>query len=138
MPDRRGVMSRYMLIALLLTLPQYSRAADVWHRVKAENETDSWRVVEGDAEVTVNGERFVAQLFAKGSHENPQISLKGNIKADRIIVVEIVVGTDGPAATYKGSLRKSKWRDGAEYAGVETITLTDGWSVIGLTRAIKR
>ncbi len=129
-------MSRYLLLAIALLFPRYSTAADVWHWVKAANETDSWQVLEGDADVNIDGEHFAAQLFAKGTHKDAEITLKGAITASRITATEIVIGTDGPAATFKGRLRTQRWPGETEFRGVKTIVLTDGWSVIALTRGI--
>jgi hypothetical protein len=128
-------MKRPLILLTILLWCSIGRAADhAWHWVKAENNTDDWRVLQGTAEVSVAGHTFRANLFPNGS-KHVAIKLVGNIEGQRITATEFVEGTDGRAATYRGRLLKSTWKETQGVTGVETITLTDGWSTIGLTRA---
>src|SRR3954452_7465847 len=108
-----------------------------WRWVKAENDTlNGWRTLSGYAEVVVEGETFRAKLIATGSDKELEISLKGKIKDGKISAKETIEGSDYTGSIYQGSIEKKKWENTGGTIGGESITLTDGWSMIGITRAI--
>jgi hypothetical protein len=108
--------------------------------VKVGNNMDhGWDVARGDAEVIIQGGQFSAKLFWVGSDKDVQISLKGSIANGRITAKETVHGSDYSGSTYRGMLTTKRWAGAISGAtGVETITLSDGLGMIGITRAITK
>jgi hypothetical protein len=129
---------RKLICVFLLLLPHSAWAGDdSWHWVKAENNTSDWRVLEGEADILVAGDKFHAKLFSRGSHD-VQIELSGTIRGRQVTALESVQGTDGEAATYRGHVSRSSWKPVQGNSGVETITLSDGWSMIGITPGVAK
>ena len=65
--------------------------------------------------------------------------LKGSIANGRITVKEIVHKSDYSGSTYTGKLTTQRWKETfAGSTGIETVTLSDGFGMIGLTRRIKQ
>jgi hypothetical protein len=129
---------RSLFLALIVFCSSALIAADgQWRWVKAENDTlNGWRTLSGYAEVVVDGEIFRAELIATGSDKKLEISLKGKIKDGKISAKETIEGSDYTGSIYQGSIEKKKWENTGGTIGGESITLTDGWSMIGITRAI--
>jgi hypothetical protein len=129
---------RGLLLAVILCCSFASLAADgQWRWVKAENDTfNGWRTLDGYAEVMIDGEKFSAKLIAKGSEQYLEILLKGTIKDGKITAKETIQGSDYTGSNYQGAIEKKKWESTAGTVGAESITLSDGWSMIGITRAI--
>src|SRR5215831_14690202 len=64
--------------------------------------------------------------------------LQGSIANGKISVKEIIHESDYGGSTYTGTLKTQKWKEVFEGStGIETITLSDGFGMIGLTRTIK-
>lgn len=130
-----------VLLLCLLSLSPVTFASDnQWHWIKVGNNVaHAWDVSSGDAEVAIKDGQLSAKLFAHGSTKDIQISLKGSIANGTIRVKETVHESDYGGSTYTGRLTNQKWKeifDGS--TGVETITLSDGFDMIGLTRTIKQ
>jgi uncharacterized protein YfaP (DUF2135 family) len=132
------VIVRCLFLTVILFCSSALLAADgQWRWVKAENDTlNGWRTLGGYAEVVVDGEIFRARLIATGSDQTVEISLKGKIKDGKISAKETIEGSDYTGSIYHGSIEKKKWENTGGTVGGESITLTDGWSMIGITRAI--
>ncbi len=65
--------------------------------------------------------------------------MKGTIEGDKVNAKVTSQNSDyGMGATYTGYLRKSEEKGFADYMGRETITLTDGWNFLGLTKEIMK
>lgn len=132
-------MKRILLCLLCLSSVTYA-ADNQWHWIKVgNNAAHAWDVSRGDAEVTIKDGQLRAELFFDGSTKDVQISLKGSISNGTIRVQETVHESDYGGSTYTGRLTNQKWKevfDGS--TGIETITLSDGFGMIGLTRTIKK
>lgn len=109
-----------------------------WHWMKAENDGDGWSVSEGDADVSIEGGRFSAKLFRKGSDEDLQILLQGTIENGSIVAKETIEASDQSGSTYRGTFRRKKWQEVDGTTGAESINLSDGWSMIGILRSIPK
>jgi len=127
------LLGRRLFIFALLSAPAIC-AESSWTWVKAESVLGTWNVELGNAEVTVKGRQFIATLFLEGSDGNPRITLKGSLSHGRLTVKEIVHDTDVGMSTFKGTRVILKVPNFADTAGTEVITLSDGFSMIGLTR----
>jgi hypothetical protein len=128
---------RGLLLAVILLCSALLAADGQWRWVKAENDTfNGWRTLDGYAEVVIDGEKFSAKLMAKGSERNLEILLKGTIKDGKITAKETIQGSDYTGSNYQGVIEKKKWENTAGTVGADSITLTNGWSMIGITRAI--
>jgi hypothetical protein len=86
----------------------------------------------------MKGDQFTAKLFSKGSDKHLQILLEGTIKAERITAKERIQGSDYTGSTYHGTFRKKKWGEFPGTVGAESITFSDGWGMIGITRDIPK
>ena len=107
-----------------------------WRWVKASNiVAKGWDLSDGIADVSMDGAKFTARLFRKQSKSEFQIVLDGTIKNGRITAKEIIQGSDYTGSVFHGTIERKKW--GEEFAGTtgaESITLSDGWNMIGITR----
>jgi hypothetical protein len=131
-------MRTWLVLSIMLFSPALVHAQTQWHSVKATNTISGYSVSEGNAELAMAGDQFTAKLFWKGSDTNLQILLKGTIKAGRITVEETLQESDSGGSTYHGTLREKKWAEFAGTVGGESITLSDGWGMIGITRGIQK
>ena len=106
-----------------------------WQWVKAKNTISGWSVSQGHADVVISGEHFEASLF---SESGGQIAfLKGTIQKGHVTAKERVSASDFSGSTYHGKLARKRWPDSAGTTGAESITLSDGWGMIGLSRSLK-
>jgi hypothetical protein len=108
-----------------------------WHWVKATNTIEGWSVSQGDAEVIITGDQFRVTLFSE-SGKTVQSSLKGTIRNGKIATSETVANSDYSGSTYRGTFERKRWNEVAGSTGAESITLSDGWGMIGLTRSIQK
>lgn len=128
---------RTLLLCFVLLCGTMAFGADRWHWVKATNTTDGWSVSQGDAEVIVSGGRFEAKLFF-GSGNQIVSSLQGTIQNGNITAKERISASDFSDSTYRGTLAKKMWPESAGSKGAESITLSDGWGMIGLRRTVPK
>ena len=131
-------MNRILLCVLCLSSVTFA-ADNQWHWIKVgNNAAHAWDVSKGDAEVAIENGQLSAKLFFDGSTKDLQISLKGSIANGKITVKETVHESDYSGSTYTGTLKTQKWKEVfSGSTGIETITLSDGFGMIGLTRTIK-
>ena len=109
-------------------------AGKPWHWIKASNNADPpWAVSKGDAEVEISDGKLDATLFWEGSTKIIRFSLKGSLINGNLVVKEIVHNSDFGGSTYTGKLTVQEWK-GPSPGKTEVITLSDGFSMIGLTR----
>jgi hypothetical protein len=110
-----------------------------WRWVKVTNNTiNGYSLDEGVAEVAMKGDQFTAKLFSKGPDNHLKILLEGTIKAKRISAKETIQESDYTGSTYHGTFRKKKWEEFSGTVGAESIMLSDGWGMIGITRDIPK
>jgi hypothetical protein len=129
-------MRIFVLAVLMLCHAPSFAADDQWRWAKAENDTfNGWRMLDGFAEVVIDGDKFSARLISKGPDKGVEILLKGTIKNGRISAKETIQGSDYTGSIYEGAIQTKKWENTGGTIGAESITLTDGWSMIGITRA---
>ena len=126
-----------LFVFLALTAPAMA-AENTWHWIKASNNTTGWSISQGNAEVTIQGETFSARLFWQDSDSKVQIALKGTLKNGQILAKEIVQDSDYSGSTYHGTRQKKKWAEFSGTIGAESITLSDGWGMIGIARTVPK
>jgi hypothetical protein len=133
-------MSKRFLIPLAFWLwaGAVVAAEPSWAWVAAMNVVDKWDISKGKATVIIAGETFTAQLYWEDHPNEVKVTLKGTIKNGKVAAVETIWGSDYDGSKYTGSYSSKRWSGFAESAGGEVITLTDGWGMIGLTRAITK
>ena len=108
-------------------------AGKQWHWIKASNNADPpWTVSKGDADVEISDGKLDATLFWEGSTKIIRFSLKGSLVNGNLIVKETVRNSDF-GSTYTGKLAVQEWKRPSP-GRTEVITLSDGFSMIGLTR----
>jgi hypothetical protein len=131
---------RFLFSLLFLLACSNAIAAEShWRWVKATNNVlRGWDVSEGTADVLIKGERFNAELFLKDSDKDVKLSLHGTIKNGKVSVIETIHESDAGESTYKGTFQRKQWKEFSGPVGAESITLSDGWGMIGITRSIKK
>jgi hypothetical protein len=133
------VKRKLLLVLVLLTLPSLIFGSEhQWHWVKAGNNVTGWDVATGNADVVINGGTITATLFWSDSEKDIQITLKGSITGDKLTVKETVHNSDYSGSTYTGTRTVKKWPEVSGTIGVETITLSDGLGMIGISRSLKK
>jgi hypothetical protein len=106
-----------------------------WQWVKATNTLSGWSVSQGQAEVVISGQHFEAKLF---SDSCAQIALlKGTIQNGNVTAKERISASDFSDSTYHGQLTRKRWPKSAGTTSAESITLSDGWGMIGLSRSME-
>ena len=83
----------------------------------------------------IDRDKFSAQLF---SDHQLLFSLKGVIHGGSVAAKEVVSASDFTGSTYHGKLATKHWDEFSGTVGAESITLTDGWNMIGLMKTIKK
>jgi outer membrane biogenesis lipoprotein LolB len=128
-----------VVLLLLLSGSTLLGADHQWRWVKAgNNAATGWDVSQGDAEVSIKDGKFSAKLFWKDSGKDVQIILQGSIRNGQITTKETVQGSDYTGSIYHGTLQRKKWGEVfAGTTGAESITLSDGWNMIGITRGLE-
>jgi hypothetical protein len=109
-----------------------------WHWVKATNTIKGWSISEGNARVVITGDQIQVELYSQSEGRPLELSLKGKIHDGKIVVNEIAPNTDYSGATFRGTLERKRWNEFSGTTGAESITLSDGWGMIGLTRTIEK
>jgi hypothetical protein len=130
-----------LLVILLLFSLSFDASAteSSWMWVKITNNvTSGWKVSTGKATVEVASSNFRAQLYSNDSNGTLLITLNGTIKNGRLTVTETIHGSDYSGSIYKGTHSTKKWEEFAGTIGAESITLSDGWGMIGITRSISK
>ena len=128
---------RTLLLCSMLLCGQMAFSVDHWRWVKATNTTSGWSLSQGDAEVAISGEHFEAKLFSD-SGKQIVASLKGTLQKEKITAREQVSDSDFSGSTYHGTLARKSWPAFAGTIGAESITLSDGWGMIGLQRSVQK
>jgi hypothetical protein len=130
------ILTFFALMLALLLGASASGADHQWHWVKATNTIKGWSISQGDADVVIAGDQFRVTLFSEG--KTVQSSLKGTIHNEKIAASETVANSDYSGSTYRGTFERKSWNEVAGTTGAESITLSDGWGMIGLTRSIPK
>jgi hypothetical protein len=125
---RKFIYSICLILVLCFSVQAYEFT---WGWVKASNNVDHhWDIETGPAYVSINGNKFSAILYWKDQPSDPKIILKGTIRGKTIMVKETIHGSDYTGSIYTGTYNKKK--------EVETINLSDGFGLIGITRAVSK
>src|SRR5258705_9060239 len=127
-----------IVVASLYVSP--ALADEKWQWIKVTNNAAyGWQSEMGTAAVTIKGQTFEASLFWRDKPDDVLIRLLGTIKKGQIKVTETLLATDLAPAEYTGKYEKMIWSDPFQQAkGTETITLSDGYNMIGLRRNIAK
>jgi hypothetical protein len=131
-------MRAWLLVLLMFYASTATAAESQWHWIKASNGIKGWTVSEGNADVSIQRDKFEAELFRKNSDRDLEIVLKGVVKDGELTVKEVLQNSDYSGSTYHGAVQTKKWDEFSGTIGAESITLTDGWGMIGLTRTIQK
>jgi len=108
---------------------------DGWSFVWVSSGIGGYDVVSGRGKVTMENGSLTAELQ---DERMVGYTLSGNISGHRVRAKFSVIGSgyfiNSP---FSGSYLKKRWSGMADSAGRESITLTDGWNFIGLSREIR-
>jgi len=130
------ILAFFALVLALLSSVSAFGADPEWHWVKATNTIKGWSISQGDAEVVVTGNQFRVTLFSDGG--TVQSTLKGTIHNEKIAATEMVANSDYSGSKYRGTFERKSWNEVAGTTGAESITLSDGWGMIGITRSVPK
>ena len=136
-----GMLSYAGRVAIVIagTMASVPAIADPdWQWVMANNLIDKWVIEQGMAEVSIKQDRLVAQLYKPDNLQKAYITLSGKYDKGWIVVDHFSADSSRGLNKFRGPLKSSRWKGDEKYSGVEAITLTDGWSTIGLTRGISK
>jgi hypothetical protein len=128
-----------MKIFLILLAIFYSSlvvASEEWTWVKATSLGGGWEVANGKAEVEIGKDSFVAHLYWNEWPDKVKYTLEGTIANGKIKATETVHDSDFSGSTYIGTYNKKTWTGVADSTGAESITLSDGWGMIGINRKL--
>jgi hypothetical protein len=127
-------MRAWVLFFVLISASSSVAADNQWHWIKAGYTIEEYFVSQGNAEVSIEGDKFIAKLFQGNSHTDVQIIIKGVVKNGKITAKETIQGSDYTDSVYEGTLTIKNWDNFAGTSGAESINLSDGWSLIGIKR----
>ena len=128
---------RNFLLCCVLFCAVVAIGADDWRWVKATNTTEGWSVSQGHAEVVISGEHFEARLLSDSGKELVS-TLHGTVRKQTIAAKERISASDFSGSSYRGTLARKTWPAFAGTSGVESITLSDGYSMIGIRKNVKK
>lgn len=115
-----------------------SVAADSnWAWVRATSIEDDWAVQKGKAKVTIVGTSFTAELFDPDDPETVLYLVRGRIREQRVVAQSETKNSDFGSSKMSGEIRRKKWKGFVETVGRQTITLSDGWNLLGITRELR-
>jgi outer membrane biogenesis lipoprotein LolB len=110
---------------------QEATASKSWGWVKAGNNASNyWDVETGPADVIINDKKFSARLYWKENPTEVKTSLEGTIQEGKITAKEVIQASDYTGSVYTGTYMKTDY--------VQTINLSDGLGMIGITQPIKQ
>ena len=92
----------------------------------------------GKAEVVVKGLEITATLYWEDSGTQVRFTLKGTISGSKVTVRETIHNSDAGSSTYSGRRLVGKWPEFDGTVGVDSITLFDGFSMIGISKDVIR
>jgi len=123
-----------LCFSILLSCTSFATDQAGWRWVRVESISGKgWDVSQGPADVSIHGSEFTAKLFWQDSGDKVRIILAGTIKDGCIRATENIQECDYTGSTYQGRFERKKWDfDGT--TGAESITLSDGWNMIGINR----
>ena len=87
--------------------------------------------------MTLSGDHFEAKLLSDSGKEIVS-SLQGTVRDGKITVKERISASDFSGSTYRGTIARKTWSEFAGTTGAESITLSDGWGMIGLRRNVPK
>jgi len=106
-------------------------ASKGWVWVKAGNNVSTyWDVETGPADVTIDDKKFSAKLYWKENPTELKTSLEGTIQEGKLTAKEVIQASDNTGSVYTGTYMKTEY--------VQTINLSDGLGMIGITQPIKQ
>ena len=123
------------LIFCVFGSPLYSHAEEQkWVWIMVNTLVNKYATYQGDARVTFDKNRFVAELFENERKDLLMATMKGEIKEGKVVATVVIYGTDVPERKYSGSYQKVNVK-GAAIKVSENMNLTDNYSFIGISRA---
>ena len=131
-------MTQLLTMSLWLLAAIPALAEPDWKWVQASNLIDKWSVEQGLAEVRIKNDGFEARLYKPTDLKTVYMRLNGTIDKSRIVANQTMADNSKSPSKFRGPMKSSHWKAFENHSGVETITLTDGWSMIGLTRGISK
>lgn len=146
---RREVFSRTVVLMLMCAFLGVLRASSAvvdtslpkessWAWIYTAALFDQWQSTTGRATVTVEGTKFTAKLFDADHPTLVLFTLSGTVKGDQVRVRVVSEHSDSSPADYSGKMVTRFFTGFANYAGVQTIVLSDqSQHQLGFTRALR-
>ena len=124
---------------IFLALPALALAAEHrWSWIQVSNVVGRWEVEDGPADVTINGRTFTVKLFWNDSHPlhgTLHKTLHGSIINGRLQLTETIEESDDRGSTWIGTRVVA---GAGTVNGTEAITLSDSFSMLGITRNLSK
>lgn len=109
----------------------------VWTWVLVSSLPNDWVTLKGSAHVLIDNGKITAELFDAEKTEFLRYTLKGTINDEKVVIKIANKNSDySLLSPYTGKYSKKTWDRFADSSGRETISATDGWNYLGLTREI--
>jgi len=128
----------YLIIFIFLfSLPSNLLAKEKeWTFVWVASGGTKYRVSQGDATVSIIDNNLSVDML---DENGVKYKIKGTISSNKVNAKFSVIGSgyfiDSP---FQGTYKIKHFEGFADLKGRESITLTDGWNFIGLSREIKK
>lgn len=121
-------------LSFCLALPVHADQTE-WSFIWVASEGNKYSISEGKAKVVIKDGKLEA---AMESTEGVEYKLSGVVAKSKINAKFTVVGSGYFIdSLFSGSYTIKRWSGFADSKGRESITLTDGWNFIGLSREIR-
>ncbi len=131
------ILKSVLFVSLLLPLQfptAYGSDSD-WAFVWVSCGFGGYRTSQGKASVRILKGKLVAEM---ADEAGIRFRLTGSIVKKRVNAKFTVIGSDYfIGSPFSGSYHVRRWTAVADSRGRESITLTDGWNFIGLSREIR-
>lgn len=128
-------MLRFAKIILFLATTSIGFAGEPeWAFTWVSSTGAAHEVVQGKANLSINGDKVSGVLHGADGEE---CQIQGSIKRHQVRIKFTVVGSDHFInSPFTGSYMIKRWRGIKGSSGRESITLSDGWNMLGFTHEI--
>lgn len=133
---RRGLLFVLLVLAINLVRPRAALCGTGWAFAFAEPGVDDYDVAKGSAVVTIENAKLTATMRSK---EGVEYKLTGKLSKGHVEAKFTVVGSEVVDMPFSGTYVVRRWpSDAVDTQGRESLVLTNGLSVLALTRGIPR
>jgi outer membrane biogenesis lipoprotein LolB len=125
---------RLVIAVILLFSTQSVQAASSWKWIADNVTTSGWFVTQGQAAVTISGDRLSAQLFDSEEPSFLRLTLNGKLTSGQVILTVTTHQSDVGGETMTGTYARNVY---GKYP-FEAIIVQNEWAFIALTRTLTK